>query len=184
MSHAHGVIPADWTEFTTPDGLLTLRLPADWSHEDEEDDGTSAFGPEDEEEGVLRVSAMVFTKKPDEKNSEISAKELPRLIVKRGPQPERVAEGRYLIHRVEEDEEEGEPLVQHIWEMVHQTGPREAVILYATYTLGTKETLKGSAKLVEGLDAALRACRFDTSEEEEEEFEFEDELEDEDEEES
>lgn len=174
------MIPADWTEFTTPDGILTLRLPAGWSQEDEEDDGTSAFGPEDDDAGVLRISTLVFTKRPDATPPDITPKELPRLLVKRGPQPLRVGEGRYMLHRVEEDEEDGEPLIQHVWELIHQSGPREAVILYGSYTLGLKETLKGVEPLVANLDASLRECTFDTSEVVEEDFDPEDEDEDDD----
>jgi hypothetical protein len=168
------MIPADWTEKTTYDGLLTLRLPADWGQEDEEDDGTTAFGPdEDENAGVLRVTPLVY-----EKDHDLAPKELPRLLAKRGPQPQRVTDTRYLFHRIEEDEEDGEPLIQHTWEMVQQTGPREVVILVATYTLGLKETPKSAAPLLDALDASLRACTFDTSEdldEDGEDFDSEDE---------
>lgn len=170
------MIPADWTDKTTPDGLLTIRLPNDWGQEDEEDDGTIAFGPEDDDDaGVLRVTPLVYAMK-----QEITRKELPRLLAKRGPQPQRVDDTRYLFHRMEEDEEDGEPLIQYTWEMVHQTEPREVVMLVATYTLGLKDTPKSAAPLVEALDASIRACTFDTSEElEEEEEDFDPEAEEE-----
>ncbi|MGV3617043.1 MAG: hypothetical protein ACO1SV_17085 [Fimbriimonas sp.] len=163
------MIPADWIDFTTSDGLLTLRLPPHWEQEDEEDDGTTAFGADDEDAGVLRVTPMVY-----EKEAEVGPKELPRLLAKRGAQPIRVRDGRYVRQRTEEDEEDGEPLIQHTWEMIEQTGPREVVILIATYTFGTQETLASAQPFLAQLDASLKACQFDTSEEEDEEEEADD----------
>ena len=130
------MIPADWIPFSTSDGFVTLSLPPNWDQEDEEDDGTTAFGEDDEDAGVLRVSISVF-----ERENDIVPHELPRVLSKRGPRPVRVGETRYLLHRVEEDEEDGEPLIQHTWEMVEQLSPRDVAIVVATYTLGRHETL-------------------------------------------
>ena len=154
---------ADWTEFTTADGLVTLRLPSHWEQEDEEDDGTTAFSePDDEEAGVLRVTPLVYAKDQD-----VGPKELPRLISRRGPRPERITDSRYMLHLVEQDEEEGEPLIQHTWQMVHQTGPREVVMIVATYTLGLDETLESAGPLVRQIETSLRECVVDVGEDEE-----------------
>jgi hypothetical protein len=153
------MIPADWTEFTTADGLLTLRLPADWDMEDEEDDGTTLFAPEDEEAGALRVTPMIYAKEKP-----VEPRELPRLLAKRGPQPLRVTDTRYILHRLVEDEEDGEPLIQHIWEMIDQIDPQTIAIVIASYTLGTRETLETTATLTRQLEASLRECLIDATE--------------------
>jgi hypothetical protein len=158
------MIPADWTEFTTPDGLLTLRLPADWDMEDEEDDGTTLFAPEDEEAGALRVTPMIYAKEKP-----VEPRELPRLLAKRGPRPLRVTDTRYILHRLVEDEEDGEPLIQHIWEMIEQIDPQTIAIVIASYTLGLHETLVGTEELTRRLEASLRECVIDATEDEEDE---------------
>lgn len=151
------MIPEDWIEQSTIDGLVTLLLPPTWTAEDEEDDGTTAFADEDDETGgVLRVTPMVYSS-----DSDITEKQLPRLLAKRGPLPARIGDDRFLLRKVEEDEEDGEQIVQVTWEMVHRLTEREVVILMASYTLGEAETLESVSARLESLEAAVRTCEID-----------------------
>lgn len=167
------MIPADWTEQSTIEGIITLHLPPQWTPEDEEDDGTTAFADEsDDFGGVLRVTPLVM-----ERDSDLTDRDLPRILAKRGPRPEKVTEDRYLLKRIEEDEEEGEPLVQVTWELGHRVSPREVALVVASYTLGVRETLDTAASFLSSLDASIRACQIETEfdleadEDEEEELE-------------
>jgi hypothetical protein len=150
-------IPDSWVEQTTLEGIVSLRLPSQWEPEDEEDDGTTGFADEDEVGGVFRVTPLVYARE-----KEVEPKELPRLIAKRGPMPQRVDDHRYILRRTIEDEEDDEPLVQEYWELVHQTGPLEIVLVVASYTLGDQEERDRILPLLDGLDASLRSCRIET----------------------
>ena len=159
------MIPADWIDFMNADGVVTLKLPPDWFADDEdEEDDTTAFAPEDDEAaGILRLSCAVY-----ERDEDVTDRALPKLLVKRGPQPKRLTDTRYAFHTFEEDEEEGEPIYTHTWQMIQQTAPREVVVVIATYTLGENETPAQAEPFVNALEASITTAVISTEDAEEE----------------
>jgi hypothetical protein len=147
--------PTDWREQTTHDGRVTLRLPPDWGTAFEEATGTTYFGLDDEDKGLLRVTPLVFSKE-----DEIRADELPNLFSRsaRHAQVQKLTATRCFVEYAQEGEEDGEPLIQRYWETVQQVDAHRVVLVIASYTLGTAETPLSESSLLTALGASFQTA--------------------------
>lgn len=113
-------------------GLFYFSVPAQWSHEIE-DDGTQVFWDESAGSGTLRVSSLTAQREADPSS-------VPQLdLLSEEALPSVREDGVAWVKYRHEDNEGGDPIIMFWWEFAHFVAPRYGRMAFFSFSIYANE---------------------------------------------